>query len=114
MQSFNTYYGKQYEGRRLSWFHNKSHGELIYNTGPNMTRKYTFAVSAYQMTILILFNEKTSWTFDEIQETTLIDTKILCKVLHEASYIAVLAKNTNCKNILGDDSPRKDQIARQT
>ncbi|CAG7818481.1 unnamed protein product, partial [Allacma fusca] len=94
MNSFIEYYGKQYEGRTLAWYHNKSFGEIIYNAGPLMNKKYTFTVSVYQMTILLLFNERTAWTVEEIKESTLIETNILTQVLPILERTKLLTKNS--------------------
>ncbi|KAI7879830.1 Cullin [Mucor mucedo] len=63
ISSFETFYGNQYNGRRLLWQWNLTRGEIRIN---HLDRNYELQVSLYQMLILILFNEGTSLAVNDI------------------------------------------------
>uniref|UniRef100_A0A914DEA7 Cullin family profile domain-containing protein n=1 Tax=Acrobeloides nanus TaxID=290746 RepID=A0A914DEA7_9BILA len=69
MDSFTTFYMKQYNGRKLTWLLHMCHGEV---TGTGLyiknARKYTFMASTAQITVLMLFNEATEYTLAQICE----------------------------------------------
>lgn len=52
--SFETFYGNQYNGRRLLWQWNLTRGEIRIN---HLDRNYELQVSLYQSIILLLFNQ---------------------------------------------------------
>ncbi|KAI8975525.1 Cullin [Mycotypha africana] len=51
--SFESFYGSQYNGRRLLWQWNLTRGEIRLN---HLDKNYELQVSLYQMIILLLFN----------------------------------------------------------
>lgn len=61
--SFEAFYGNQYSGRRLLWQWNLTRGEIRMNY---LDKNYELQVSLYQMIILMLFNQGTSLTVNDI------------------------------------------------
>ncbi|CAG8591675.1 15309_t:CDS:10, partial [Racocetra persica] len=86
-QQFKTFYQNQYSGRKLNLLFHLSKGELKTNY---CKKAYTFVASTYQMGILLQYNKKMSYTFEELKQKTdlnecvlidhlevLVETKIL-------------------------------------
>ncbi|TKA80670.1 hypothetical protein B0A49_00811 [Cryomyces minteri] len=69
-ETFAQFYHTKHQGRKLSWLWHLCKGEIRANYVKMGKIPYTFQVSTYQMAILMLFNEATSVTYDEIIETT--------------------------------------------
>ncbi|CAF0885104.1 unnamed protein product [Adineta ricciae] len=76
--SFTHFYTQQHNGRKLTWLHQHSKGDLqtLY-TKP----KYILHVSAYQMVILLLFNKLPTWTVEQMQDETQIKSDLFLQVL---------------------------------
>ncbi|CAF0923855.1 unnamed protein product [Didymodactylos carnosus] len=97
-QCFHRFYLNKHSGRQLTLqpslgsadltavFYGKpkdddGDGELRPTTTAVKERKHTLQVSTYQMVILMLFNTKETWTFEEIQHETDINEKDLQRSL---------------------------------
>ncbi|KAB5577747.1 Cullin [Coniochaeta sp. 2T2.1] len=83
---FGRFYKNKHEGRKLTWLWQLCKGEVKATYCKNTKTPYTFQVSAYQMAILLLFNEKDNQTYDDIASTTQLNSEaldpslsILCK-----------------------------------
>ncbi|CAF0783301.1 unnamed protein product [Adineta steineri] len=76
--SFTNFYTQQHNGRKLTWLHQHSKGDLqtLY-TKP----KYILHVSTYQMVILLLFNKLPNWTVERMQDETQIKVDLFLQVL---------------------------------
>ncbi len=76
--SFTNFYTQQHNGRKLTWLHQHSKGDLqtLY-TKP----KYILHVSTYQMVVLLLFNKPQSWTVERMQDETQIKADAFLQVL---------------------------------
>ncbi|KAK2159545.1 hypothetical protein LSH36_151g06024 [Paralvinella palmiformis] len=68
-QKFTVFYSSQHSGRKLSWLYQMSKGELITNCFKN---RYTLQASTFQMAVLLQFNQATSFTLQQLQESTQI------------------------------------------
>jgi len=77
-ESFTNFYTQQHNGRKLTWLHQHSKGDLqtLY-TKP----KYILHVSTYQMVVLLLFNKNASWTVERMQDETQIKSDLFLQVL---------------------------------
>ncbi|KAJ3448730.1 cullin-1 [Anaeramoeba flamelloides] len=84
---FSVYCRNFNDRRKLNWLHQLSTGEL---TTKILDINYIFCVSIYQMSLLLLFNEKVEIKFEEIQENSKLSDEFLECIL------AILVK----KNIL--------------
>lgn len=78
MKEFETFYKLKYSGRRLVWQHNLSTGDLRMRVGG---KTYEINVGAYQMSVLMLFNEYSTLTFKQICEYTGIPDSTLKQIL---------------------------------
>ncbi|KDO23194.1 hypothetical protein SPRG_10002 [Saprolegnia parasitica CBS 223.65] len=64
---FTTFYVGQSSGRRLHWVHHLSHGLLRLSLGG---RLYEIHASLYQMILLMLFNDRSSWRATDLRDAT--------------------------------------------
>ncbi|XP_068169694.1 cullin-3-like, partial [Antennarius striatus] len=119
---FRGFYLKKHSGRLLTLHHHLGGAELnatFYNaikkddsdvdvggaqvTNSN-TRKYILQVSTFQMIVLMLFNSRDKWTYEEIQQETDIPERDLVRVLQSVacgkSSQRVLIKQPKTKEIL--------------
>jgi cullin 1 len=74
---FGKFYRDEHPGRKLFWHWNLCHGELRLKPKSGPSPAYLFQVSAYQMAILILFNEADQVTIDEIKQHTGLHIEII-------------------------------------
>ncbi|UJR08703.1 hypothetical protein I4U23_012960 [Adineta vaga] len=76
--SFTEFYTHRHNGRKLTWLHQHSKGELqTYFT----SQKYILQVSTYQMVVLLLFNRVLTWTVEQLQDETQIKLELLLQIL---------------------------------
>ncbi|CAG8507229.1 15618_t:CDS:10 [Gigaspora margarita] len=80
-KNFETFYQSKYTGRKLNWQFHLSKGELKTNYCKSRKYGYYFVVSLYQMGILLQYNKNTSYTFEELEEKTGLDTYVLTNTL---------------------------------
>ncbi|KAJ5901966.1 Cullin-1 [Penicillium taxi] len=76
-ERFQKFYFNKHNGRKLTWMWVLSKGEMKANYVKNTRVPYTFQVSAYQMAILLLFNEADSIPYSDIQSATSLPPEIL-------------------------------------
>jgi len=67
---FTKFYNNKHSGRKLNWLFQLSKAELKTNYLKAAKLGYTLQVSTYQMGILLQFNNATSYTLQELQEST--------------------------------------------
>ncbi|RUP51948.1 hypothetical protein BC936DRAFT_144264 [Jimgerdemannia flammicorona] len=67
---FQKFYQAKHSGRKLNWLFQLSKAELKTNYLKAAKTGYTLQVSAYQMGILLQYNNTTSYTIEELQEST--------------------------------------------
>lgn len=78
MDSFKNFYSQQHSGRKLMWLFQHCRGELQ----TTFTRmRHTLQVSTYQMAVLLLFNQQTTWIVEQLHDQTQISSDILLQVL---------------------------------
>jgi len=67
VQMFEVFYSKQFSGRKLTWLHHLSNGDvkLGYTNKP-----YIVNMTTTQMSVLLLFDKSDSLSYTELQETT--------------------------------------------
>ncbi|CAK7198718.1 ubiquitin ligase (cullin) of SCF [Sporothrix eucalyptigena] len=74
---FTRFYKNKHEGRKLTWLWQLCKGELKTSYCKNSKTPYTFQVSAYQMAILLMFNDKDKHTYEEIASATQLNIEFL-------------------------------------
>lgn len=87
IRRFETFYNKNFSGRKLSWLHHLCHGELKVSLN---AKSYLITMQTYQMAMLLLFENCDSMTCKDIKDVlqlysenfqkhlqSLIDSKLL-------------------------------------
>jgi len=108
VQMFETFYGKQFSGRKLTWLHHLSNGDIKLGY---TTKGYIINMSTTQMAVLLLFEQSDSLSYRDLQETTrlpedqfpryvqpLLDAKLLLintESLNSESVISLNLKYSN-------------------
>jgi len=80
--NFERFYHEEHPGRRISWLWQLSHGELRMATGDGYDSSHILCVSAYQMAILMLFNQEQALPFEAIETKTGIPSETLVVLLN--------------------------------
>src|SRR5688572_19834879 len=65
--TFRTFYLSKYSGRRLFWQNSLGHCVLKAQFGK---QRKELAVSLFQATVLLLFNDASNYTYKDIREST--------------------------------------------
>ncbi|XP_072747858.1 cullin-2 [Anoplolepis gracilipes] len=97
IQAFETFYHMQFSGRKLTWLHHLSQGELKFNY---LKKSYLVTVQTYQMALLLLFEHcdaipckdaaaSLRLSHDQLVKhaASLVDCKILNKSTEESSEL---------------------------
>jgi cullin 1 len=75
---FQRYYQTRHTGRKLTWLWNYSKNELQTNY---LNQKYILMTSAYQMAVLLQYNDNDSLSLDELATATNVGKDLLTQVL---------------------------------
>merc|ERR1712117_937922 len=108
VQMFEAFYSKQFSGRKLTWLHHLSNGDVKLGY---TTKGYIINMSTTQMAVLLLFDQTDSLSYVELQETTkladdqfpryvqsLLDAKLITinsETLSPDSVVSLNLKYTN-------------------
>ncbi|KAL3662375.1 hypothetical protein V7S43_012702 [Phytophthora oleae] len=79
-QAFEVFYYARHNGRKLAWMANMGTVDVraSFSAGvENSKRRHELNISTYQAVILMLFNQRSEWSFKDIVERTRIDVKDL-------------------------------------
>ncbi|KAG1701860.1 hypothetical protein DVH05_010351 [Phytophthora capsici] len=79
-QAFEVFYYARHNGRKLAWMVNMGTVDVraSFSAGvEDSKRRHELNVSTYQSVILMLFNQRSEWSFKDIVERTRIDVKDL-------------------------------------
>jgi cullin 1 len=87
---FGLFYKAKHEGRKLTWLWQLCKGEVKANYCKNTKMPYTLTVSMYQMAVLLLFNDKDSYSYEEIASATQLNTESLDPALNILAKAKVL------------------------
>jgi cullin 1 len=75
---FQKYYQTKHSGRKLTWLWNYSKNELRTNY---LNQKYILMTSAYQMAVLLQYNNNDTLSLDELSTATNVGKELLTQVL---------------------------------
>ena len=86
---FITWYRKQHDGRKLTWLWNLCKGDIRTNYNKGNTR-HILQVSAYQMGVLMLFNDADTHSYTDIANATTLMPEVLDQALNTILKARVL------------------------
>eukprot|EP00475_Leptophrys_vorax_P035106 TRINITY_DN57500_c0_g2_i2.p1 TRINITY_DN57500_c0_g2~~TRINITY_DN57500_c0_g2_i2.p1 ORF type:complete len:512 (-),score=153.39 TRINITY_DN57500_c0_g2_i2:54-1589(-) len=102
MQQFEAFYNSMHSGHRLTWQTSLGTAQLfcMFKEGQK-----EIEVQTYQMCIMMLYNEKDSFTYSEIQDRTQIPAKELERHILSLAHpkIGILKKKPNVKKVSPTD-----------
>jgi cullin 1 len=75
-ERFTQWYRQQHDGRKLTWLWHLCKGDIRANYTKGAA-KYIFQVSAYQMGILLLFNDGDTHTYEDLESSTHLSQEVL-------------------------------------
>ncbi|KAF4991230.1 hypothetical protein FGRMN_7962 [Fusarium graminum] len=81
IERFIRFYKHKHEGRKLTWLWHLCKGEIKAGYCKASKTPYTFQVSIYQMAILLLFNEKDTYSYDDMLSATQLSKEVLDQAL---------------------------------
>ncbi|GFR09432.1 cullin-1 [Trichonephila clavata] len=87
VQQFTSFYCSRFNGRKLTWLHGMSRGELVSKC---FDKPYTFQASTFQMAVLLQFNSQSTLSFTQLEESTAIRSDILQQVLQALIKLKLL------------------------
>ncbi|KAJ4164719.1 hypothetical protein LMH87_006381 [Akanthomyces muscarius] len=81
IEKFTRFYKHKHDGRKLTWLWHLCKGEIKTGYCKSSKTPFTFQVSVYQMAILLLFNEKDSYVYEDMLSATALSTEVLDQAL---------------------------------
>lgn len=81
IERFTRFYKHKHDGRKLTWLWHLCKGEIRAGYCKSSKTIFTFQVSIYQMAILLLFNEKDTYTYEDMVSATQLSTEVLDQAL---------------------------------
>lgn len=81
IEKFTRFYKHKHEGRKLTWLWHLCKGEIKTGYCKSSKTPFTFQVSVYQMAILMLFNEKDSYVYEDMLSATALSAEVLDQAL---------------------------------
>ena len=73
---FESFYNKSFNGRKLTWMHNLCNADIKLNY---LKKHYSVTMGTFQMSVLLGFNNSTTLSIKELQETTQLPEKELIR-----------------------------------
>lgn len=101
-QAFQSFYTNKHNGRKLQWQPNLDHCSLIASYS---NRRHEFLLSLFQALVLLLFNDKDEYTYQEILDAVKIEAVELNRTLQSLACgkARVLSKEPRGKDVMPDD-----------
>jgi cullin 1 len=81
IERFTLFYKHKHDGRKLTWLWHLCKGEIKTGYCKNSKTPFTFQVSIYQMAILLLFNEKDTYNYEDMLSATQLSNEVLDQAL---------------------------------
>lgn len=76
-EQFEAMYSKKHSGRKLKWLYNLSRGEIKANLAKPGKPPFLLTVNLFQMSILLPFNDKPTFNFEELMHITGLNREFL-------------------------------------
>ncbi|VDO37486.1 unnamed protein product [Onchocerca flexuosa] len=88
MESFNEFYQTQHKDRKLTWLLAQCRCEL---SAHGFQRKYTFTATTAQMAVLMMYNENTEMTLQQICDNTKLRHEIVTQIVQALVKMELLS-----------------------
>ena len=100
---FTQFHRNRFNSRRLAFWVDKGNAEVSVQS--NAKTEKILVVSTCQMLVLLLFNQRTPWTFKDILKATRIPRKDLAVAVLSMTHlkVKVMRKALNTKELHDDD-----------
>lgn len=95
IERFSLFYKHKHDGRKLTWLWHLCKGEVKTGYCKNSKTPFTFQVSIYQMAILLLFNEKDTYVYEDILSATQLSSEVLDQAMAVILKAKVLLMNSS-------------------
>lgn len=92
IRHYESFYLKQFSGRKLTWIHHMSYGEIRITYPPKV---YLVTMNTHQMSIIFLFECSDNLHYKEIQEATKLPEEQLTKYLQTFLDCKMLIANND-------------------
>jgi len=102
--SFERFYTKRFDGRKISWLHHLSKGEVKMTYAATGKLAYTLQGSGYQIGVLLQFNQIEMFTFKDLQVATQLNESVLTATIRSLLKTKILISNPPIED------PEKDSI----
>eukprot|EP01103_Thecamoeba_quadrilineata_P016403 TRINITY_DN5475_c0_g1_i1.p1 TRINITY_DN5475_c0_g1~~TRINITY_DN5475_c0_g1_i1.p1 ORF type:complete len:777 (-),score=188.69 TRINITY_DN5475_c0_g1_i1:66-2258(-) len=102
--TFEKFYTTRFDGRKISWLHHLSKGEVKTNYTTTNKGGYTLQGSGYQVGVLLQFNQTDHFTFKDLQVATQLTESVLVGTLRTLLKTKVLLSTPKVED------PDKDQV----
>jgi len=109
---FTTFYSTMHSGRKLNWLLHMSKGELVTHCFKSI---YNITASTFQMSILLAYNESTSWSVSKLVDASQIKEELLVQVLQillKSKLLKIAEKEDSDENMAtsSEDTITKDTV----
>ncbi|KAL7711983.1 Cullin [Entamoeba marina] len=94
---FSQWYSKQHQRRKLQWIHQYARGKI---SSTYLKKTYIFYGSAYQLSILLLFNGNDTYSIDEIFSIIQSRVDIITSIIQSLKDVGLLEQNDEQKYYL--------------
>jgi len=109
---FTTFYSTMHSGRKLNWLYHMSKGELVTHC---FKSAYNITASTFQMSILLAYNESSSWTVAKLADASQIKQDLLVQVLQillKSKLLKIAEKEGDSEDsgMASDDAIQPDTV----
>eukprot|EP00095_Tigriopus_kingsejongensis_P010955 maker-scaffold129_size324999-snap-gene-1.22 protein:Tk10955 transcript:maker-scaffold129_size324999-snap-gene-1.22-mRNA-1 annotation:"Cullin-2" len=91
VQAYEKFYAKQFNGRKLTWLHHLSNGDVKLGY---LAKSYIVNMTTFQMALLLLFEKSDTLSYSELQETTNIQADVFPRHVQSLLDSKLLVCNT--------------------
>jgi cullin 2 len=95
LQMYEAFYGKQFSGRKLTWLHHLSNGEVKFGY---LNKSYIVNMTTFQMAILLLFEKSDSLSYSDLEKTTNIQREQFPRQVQSLLDSKLLLCNTDVRH----------------
>eukprot|EP01134_Creolimax_fragrantissima_P007481 CFRG7481T1 len=87
LKYFEDFYHEKHNGRKLQWMHHVSKADIKLHY---LDKRYEIQCTSYQVSVLIMFNDDTSYTYAQIAEKTKLEKNELDKTIESLTKVRII------------------------